>query len=73
MSELEDLEQIRQLKARYFRFMDTKQWELLATVFTDDVNIDMIAEGGATCEELARLIFGDSYHHRYHWTTGMAL
>lgn len=46
MSELENLEQIRQLKARYFRFMDTKQWELLATVFTEDVSIDMIAEGG---------------------------
>ncbi len=24
-----DLEAIRQLKARYFRLMDTRQWELL--------------------------------------------
>jgi hypothetical protein len=30
-------EAICQLKARYFRFMDTKQWDDWATVFTDDV------------------------------------
>ena len=33
----EDLEQIRQLKARYFRLMDTKQWEPFAALFTEDV------------------------------------
>jgi hypothetical protein len=43
----DDLESIRQLKARYFRLMDTKDWEGLASVFTDDVRIDMINEGGA--------------------------
>jgi hypothetical protein len=41
-----DLEQIRQLKARYFRLMDTKEWDGLAGVFTDDVRIDMSNEGG---------------------------
>ncbi len=33
----DDLEQIRQLKARYFRLMDTKQWELMEGLFSEDV------------------------------------
>ncbi len=37
MSRTDDLEAIRQLKARYFRLMDTKQWDDFATLFTDDV------------------------------------
>ena len=42
----DDLEAIRQLKARYFRHMDTKDWDALAQVFTDDVVIDVTGEGG---------------------------
>lgn len=30
------IEDIKQLKARYFRYIDTKQWELLPSVFTAD-------------------------------------
>jgi hypothetical protein len=30
------IEEIKQLKARYFRYVDTKEWELLRTVFTRD-------------------------------------
>ncbi|WP_314036365.1 nuclear transport factor 2 family protein [Dietzia sp. CH92] len=41
-----DVEAIRQLKARYFRFMDTKDWDGLASVFTEDVEIDMTESGG---------------------------
>ena len=33
----EAMEQIKQLKARYFRLMDQKQWEEWAELFTDDV------------------------------------
>jgi hypothetical protein len=33
----EALEQIKQLKTRYFWLMDQKQWEAWAEVFTDDV------------------------------------
>ena len=33
---LADLEEIKQLKARYFRLMDTKDWEAFADVFTED-------------------------------------
>ena len=42
----DDIESIRQLKARYFRLMDTKDWDGLARVFAPDVRIDMINEGG---------------------------
>jgi SnoaL-like domain len=42
----EDVEAIKQVKARYFRLMDTKDWDGLAGVFTDDVEIDVTSEGG---------------------------
>jgi SnoaL-like domain len=45
MSDHDDIEAIKQLKARYFRMMDTKDWDGLAAVFTDDVVIDMTGEG----------------------------
>lgn len=31
-----DIEQIKQLKARYFRLLDTKDWDGFADLFTDD-------------------------------------
>src|SRR5438132_593351 len=37
-NELGEKDAIRELKARYFRFMDTKQWSQWRTIFTDDVN-----------------------------------
>ena len=43
---VDDIEEIKRLKARYFRMMDTKDWDGLAQVFTDDVEIDMTGEGG---------------------------
>lgn len=42
-----DIEAIKGLKARYFRMLDTKDWEGLAAVFTEDVEIDMTGEGGS--------------------------
>jgi hypothetical protein len=41
----DDIEAIKQLKARYFRLMDTKDWDGLAGVFTPDVHLDMTGEG----------------------------
>jgi hypothetical protein len=35
--ELWEIEAIKQLKARYFRLMDAKDWRGLAEVFTPDV------------------------------------
>ena len=36
---LDEIEAIKQLKARYFRLMDTKQWELFGDVFTEDATL----------------------------------
>ncbi len=43
---MDDIEAIRQLKARYFRTMDTKDWSGMRRVFTDDVVIDTTGSGG---------------------------
>jgi hypothetical protein len=53
MSSQDDIEAIKQLKARYFRMMDTKNWDGLAAVFTDDVEIDMSGEGGGVTRSVA--------------------
>jgi SnoaL-like domain len=36
VEQLWDIEQIKQLKARYFRFLDTKDWDAFADLFTED-------------------------------------
>lgn len=38
--DLEAIEEVKQLKARYFRYLDTKQWERWATVFTHDAVLE---------------------------------
>lgn len=38
------IEEIKQLKARYFRFVDTKQWAEFEKLFTPDVRIDLTAD-----------------------------
>src|SRR5437867_13051051 len=43
---VDDLEAIKQLKARYFRTMDTKDWDAMRRVFSDDVVMDTTASGG---------------------------
>jgi hypothetical protein len=43
------VEDIKQLKARYFRLMDTKDWKAMREVFTDDARMDIdgfATEGG---------------------------
>jgi hypothetical protein len=52
----DDIEQIKQLKARYFRLMDLKQWDGLADVFADDVEIDVTGEGGGVSHSVAEYI-----------------
>jgi len=42
----DDVEMIKQLKARYFRTMDTKDWAAMRDVFTGDVVIDTTDSGG---------------------------
>ncbi len=36
LEQLWDIEQIKQLKARYFRLLDTKDWDAFADLFTED-------------------------------------
>jgi uncharacterized protein (TIGR02246 family) len=50
MEELREIERIKQLKARYFRTMDTKDWTGMRQVFTDDVVMDTSAAGGNVVE-----------------------
>jgi len=42
---LAEIEAIKQLKARYFRLLDTKQWDAWREVFSDDFEADV--EGGS--------------------------
>jgi hypothetical protein len=37
---LVDMEEIKQLKARYYRFNDTQDWQAFRSVFTEDVCYD---------------------------------
>ncbi|HTL87376.1 MAG TPA: nuclear transport factor 2 family protein [Acidimicrobiia bacterium] len=43
---MDDVEAIKQLKARYFRTMDTKDWDGMRAVFCDDVVVDVTDSGG---------------------------
>ena len=43
---MDDIEAIKQLKARYFRTMDTKDWAAMRKVFADDVTMDTTEAGG---------------------------
>jgi SnoaL-like domain len=43
---MDHIESIKQLKARYFRMMDSKDWSGMRRVFSDDVVVDTTASGG---------------------------
>ena len=43
---MDDLQAIVQLKARYCRTMDTKDWTAMRAVFADDVTVDSADSGG---------------------------
>jgi uncharacterized protein (TIGR02246 family) len=47
---VDDVEAIKQLKARYFRTMDAKDWAGMRAVFTDDVVMDTSSSGGGVIE-----------------------
>jgi hypothetical protein len=46
LEKLDAIEAIKQLKARYFRTLDTKDWAGLREVFTEDVMIDTTQDAG---------------------------
>ena len=43
---MDDVEEIKKLKARYFRGLDTKDWDLYAGVFAEDCVVDLRRAGG---------------------------
>jgi hypothetical protein len=45
-SEMLDIESIKQLKARYCRYLDTKDWSAWRAIFTDDFVSDTAESGG---------------------------
>jgi ketosteroid isomerase-like protein len=69
----DDVEAIKQLKARYFRLMDTKDWVGFRDVFTDDFVLDATPSGGrvvdgadAFVELVAGLLAGAVTVHQGH-------
>jgi len=50
VSTLEEIEAIKNLKARYFRLLDTQQWEQWAEVFSPDVEADFREGPGETVQ-----------------------
>ena len=46
----DDLEALRQLKARYCRFLDCKEWQAWRALFSDDFVSDTTAAGGKRIE-----------------------
>jgi SnoaL-like domain len=52
----DDVEEIRQLKARYFRTMDTKDWAAFAALFTPQAVVDTTAAGGERVVGIERLV-----------------
>jgi uncharacterized protein (TIGR02246 family) len=52
----DDLEAIKQLKARYFRLMDTKDWDGFRELFTADVLVDVSSDGAGTFDGLDQFL-----------------
>jgi hypothetical protein len=66
--DLADIEAIEQLKARYFRFVDTQQWDALGALFTDDATCTISVgtfDGGDAYVAFLRsaLTGGRTVHH----------
>lgn len=59
---LVDVEDIRHVKARYFRYLDSKQWSKLAALFTAHPTIDVGAKysSGKELAEKTAAILGDA-------------
>ena len=57
-SRLASLEEIKQLKARYFRFIDTQDWDALTEVFTKDAVLQWGPEAGQVMEGRDAILAG---------------
>jgi uncharacterized protein (TIGR02246 family) len=47
---MDDVEEIKKLKARYFRALDTQDWALYESVFAEDCVVDLTRAGGEKFE-----------------------
>ena len=56
MGAFEDIEAIKQLKARYFRLMDTKQWDAWTDVFTEDATVTASPDPNETFRGRAEIV-----------------
>lgn len=68
LQQLLDIEAIKQLKARYFRCMDTKDWDGFRAVFTDDAVLEAegrVREGGDNIAGFIAKLLADvvTVHH----------
>ena len=57
-SDFTTFEQIKQLKARYFRFLDTQDWDALSEVFTKDAILQWGPEAGQVMEGRDAILAG---------------
>lgn len=53
---MDDIESIKQLKGRYFRTMDTRDWDAMRRVFCDDLVMDTTESGGNVMQGADRCI-----------------
>jgi hypothetical protein len=60
LERLSAIEEIKQLKARYFRCMDTKDWPELQAVFSPDAEFDMRGEAADKSKAADALIIGNA-------------
>ncbi len=54
------IEAVKLLKAQYFYFLDTKQWDRLRALFTSDATFDPAGEGAYTFDGLEGFVSGAS-------------
>lgn len=73
LDDLVAIEEIRQLKARYFRALDEQDWSVLEALFTPKATIDTTADGapllqggGAFCAFLEPILAGVCTVHHGH-------
>jgi hypothetical protein len=53
---MNDIEEIKKLKARYFRSLDSKDWDVYRSVFADDVVVDLRRAGGQLHEGIDKFV-----------------
>ena len=53
---MNDVEEIKKLKARYFRSLDSKDWDTYTSVFAEDAVVDLRKAGGARYEGRAAFL-----------------